>query len=202
MSKTYTLLEAEGLYNDATELEKALRILRGSPQLPGGECNINLIASLNLSAPRNSSLVQRVTPAGPKMADLLPFGKLDLSEDVRRSIDGILTLKLAVTAADVSAFINLKTVVRMGVGVDLLDRPALQAMGCRVCNVPDYGTEEIADHAIAMTLALRRGLVAYQDLMREPQPIPWNYLELPIVSRLRGAVFGIVVSRSGYGRMH
>jgi C-terminal binding protein len=80
--------------------------------------------------------------------------------------------------------------------------------GITVCNVPgsscsiafkpsnileDYGTEEIADHAIALMLALRRGLTAYHDLMRDPDPIKWNYVELPIVHRLRGATFGIVV---------
>lgn len=32
----------------------------------------------------------------------------------------------------------------------------------RICNVPDYGIEEVADHAAAMTLALARKLGRYE----------------------------------------
>ncbi|MBA1289696.1 C-terminal binding protein [Pseudomonas japonica] len=49
-------------------------------------------------------------------------------------------------------------IVRYGVGVDNVDLAAARALGVRVCNVPDYGVEEVADHAAAMTLALARKL--------------------------------------------
>ena len=41
--------------------------------------------------------------------------------------------------------------------------------GVPVCNTPDYGTSEVADHAIALMLGLRRGIVSYhQHLVGEP----------------------------------
>ncbi|MBP7002217.1 C-terminal binding protein [Amaricoccus sp.] len=49
-------------------------------------------------------------------------------------------------------------VVRYGVGVDNVDLAAARELGVRVCNVPDYGVEEVADHAAAFTLALCRRL--------------------------------------------
>lgn len=49
-------------------------------------------------------------------------------------------------------------IVRYGVGVDNVDLAAAKALGVHVCNVPDYGVEEVADHAAAMTLALARKL--------------------------------------------
>ncbi len=46
------------------------------------------------------------------------------------------------------------TVIRYGVGVDNVDLPAAKKLGIHVCNVPDYGVEEVADHASAMALSL------------------------------------------------
>lgn len=47
-------------------------------------------------------------------------------------------------------------VIRYGVGVDNVDLNAARDLGVRVCNVPDYGVEEVADHAAAMALFLAR----------------------------------------------
>jgi D-3-phosphoglycerate dehydrogenase len=58
-------------------------------------------------------------------------------------------------------------IVRYGVGVDNVDLVAAKALGVRVCNVPDYGVEEVADHAAAMTLALARKLDSYGAGIRD-----------------------------------
>ncbi|RWR15427.1 C-terminal binding protein [Paenirhodobacter populi] len=57
-------------------------------------------------------------------------------------------------------------IVRYGVGVDNVDLAAARDLGVRVCNVPDYGVEEVADHAAAMTLALARKLGRYDAGIR------------------------------------
>ena len=54
-----------------------------------------------------------------------------------------------------------RVIVRAGVGFDHIDLEAAGRAGIPVCNTPDYGTSEVADHAIALVLALTRGIVCY-----------------------------------------
>jgi phosphoglycerate dehydrogenase-like enzyme len=85
----------------------------------------------------------------------------------------------------------------MGVGYDRVDRAWCAEHNVTVCNVPDYGTMEVADHAIALTLALRRGIVLHHEAQRRPTPAPWTQIETPMIRRLSRQVFGIV----GLGRI-
>ena len=62
------------------------------------------------------------------------------------------------TAAGIARLRNCRAIIRNGVGFDSVDLAAARERGIAVCHVPDYGTEEVADHAIALTLALCRPL--------------------------------------------
>ncbi len=90
-----------------------------------------------------------------------------------------------------------RIVVRCGVGFDSLDIAGWGAEGVSVSNVPDYGTSEVADHAMALMLALTRGTATYHDILRADPVANWSHAKAPVVRRLRGATFGIV----GLGRI-
>jgi D-3-phosphoglycerate dehydrogenase len=49
-----------------------------------------------------------------------------------------------------------KIIVRYGIGVDNVDLKAAAAKNIPVCNVPDYCTDEVADHTLAMILDVVR----------------------------------------------
>ena len=51
---------------------------------------------------------------------------------------------------------QLKVIVRLGIGVDNIDTKAASELGICVCNVPDYGIEEVADTTFAHILAMFR----------------------------------------------
>lgn len=89
---------------------------------------------------------------------------------------------------------NCRALIRNGVGYDSVDTAAAAAAGIPVCNVPDYGTEEVADHAIALTLALYRQLF---PLDAEAKRLGWKINVSAKMRRLRGQVFGII----GLGRI-
>eukprot|EP01035_Chromulina_nebulosa_P066765 gene66765-91443_t len=57
-----------------------------------------------------------------------------------------------IDAALIARLKNCRVIIRNGVGFDTVDIAAAAQAGIPVCNVPDYGTEEVADHALALTL--------------------------------------------------
>jgi phosphoglycerate dehydrogenase-like enzyme len=113
------------------------------------------------------------------------------------AVDGLMIMRHAVTAEDIARFPRLRAIVRMGVGYDKIDRAAAAARNILVCNVPDYGTTEVADHAMALVLALRRGVVLYHERMRATAPAPWGAVKNELIRRLGVQNFGIV----GLGRI-
>lgn len=92
---------------------------------------------------------------------------------------------------------NCRVIVRCGTGFDQIDIAYAGSRGIPVFNVPDYGTTEVADHAMALTLALVRGIVAYAGAVKADPVAGWSFTPAPLVARSRGGVFGIV----GLGRI-
>ncbi len=87
-----------------------------------------------------------------------------------------------------------RALIRNGVGFDSVDIAAAAARGIPVCNVPDYGTEEVADHAIALALALCRQLF---PLDAEARRLGWTIPTPQKMRRLSALTFGVV----GLGRI-
>jgi phosphoglycerate dehydrogenase-like enzyme len=85
-------------------------------------------------------------------------------------------------------------VVRAGVGYNNVDIETAGKLGIVVCNVPDYGTEEVADHAIMLLLAMARKLAPCDRAIRSGE---WDYRFALGAPRLRGKTIGIV----GCGRI-
>ncbi|MBM4073391.1 MAG: C-terminal binding protein [Planctomycetes bacterium] len=89
-----------------------------------------------------------------------------------------------------------KLIVRCGVGYDNVDGACARGRGIPLANVPDYGTEEVADSAIGMALALTRGITFLNGRLRDERG-PWSWRQVVPLHRLRGRSFGIV----GLGRI-
>ncbi|MGC2200287.1 MAG: C-terminal binding protein [Stellaceae bacterium] len=107
-------------------------------------------------------------------------------------IDGLMIMRYAVTPEDIGRFPRLRAIVRMGVGYDKIARPAAAARNILVCNVPDYGTTEVADHAMALALSLRRGVVLYHERQRQNPPARWGPVKGELIRRLGVQTFGII----------
>ena len=91
---------------------------------------------------------------------------------------------------------NCKLIVRCGVGFDNVDHRLARELGIPVANVPDYGTEEVADSAIGMALSLTRGIHFLNSRLQRGEGA-WTHTQGAPIPRLRGKIFGIV----GLGRI-
>jgi len=121
----------------------------------------------------------------------------DLTDAECAQADGLMILRYKVTEEQLARFPKLRFVCRMGVGYDGIDRVACAKRQIVVLNVPDYGTTEVADHAMSLALALRRGLLLHLEAQRADPPAPWKYIDDPLVKRNGVQTMGIV----GMGRI-
>lgn len=93
--------------------------------------------------------------------------------------------------ASIDRLRNCKVIVRPGVGYDGIDTVAARERGIPVCNVPDYGTEEVADSAMGMAVSLSRGTHFLNSRLRRGVG-EWNVGQAAPIARLRGRRLGIV----------
>jgi D-3-phosphoglycerate dehydrogenase / 2-oxoglutarate reductase len=89
---------------------------------------------------------------------------------------------------------RVRVIGRAGIGLDAIDLAAAQSRGIAVLHVPDYATNEVATHAVAMTLAAHRRLVAADQVARTDWPA-WR--RIGAITPIEEQTVGII----GYGRI-
>ncbi len=71
---------------------------------------------------------------------------------------------------------NCRLIVRAGVGYDNVDMEACVRRGIPVANVPDYGINEVADHALAHMMNMVRGIRVFANrIQNEGLETGWNW---------------------------
>ncbi|MCB9783982.1 MAG: C-terminal binding protein [Candidatus Omnitrophica bacterium] len=133
------------------------------------------------------------------IADIIPAVALkeeDLIGIVEDADALIVYHSISLTEKSLSRLNQCRIISRGGVGCDNIDWEFARGMGIDVTNIPDYGTEEVADSAIGMMLTLTRG-IHFQNSLLKRQGGDWSYTHTAPLVRLRGQVIGIV----GLGRI-
>jgi phosphoglycerate dehydrogenase-like enzyme len=99
-----------------------------------------------------------------------------------------------VSAADLERMPDLRVIASASTGIDHVDTAAAELRGVAVRRVPDYCDQEVADTALALLVALRRGVVAGD---RSVQGGRWDASEAGLPRRIAGMRLAVV----GYGRI-
>lgn len=110
-----------------------------------------------------------------------------------RGASAFLVQYAPITREVLEALPEVRIVSRFGVGVDTVNVEAARERGVWVANVPDYGVEEVATHALGLLLALVRHLPFYDRMVREGG---WHYESTGSLRRPSTMTLGIV----GLGR--
>ena len=134
-----------------------------------------------------------------EIADLVAldaYSEHDLVGHVEEADALMLYHNITISKDTIGKLKNCKLIVRCGVGYDNVDRQFARSRGIPVANVPDYGTEEVADSAVGLMLTLTRGIHLLNSIYRDGGE-GWTYRTAAPVWRLRDRVFGIV----GLGRI-
>ena len=107
---------------------------------------------------------------------------------------GLLVQYALISGEVLRALPDCRAVGRYGVGLDTIDLATAAELGIRVVNVPDYCTDEVADHALGLILALTRGIV---PLDRGVQRGEWDFRLAGRVRRASSQRLGVI----GLGRI-
>ncbi|WP_194436631.1 C-terminal binding protein [Vibrio fluminensis] len=125
----------------------------------------------------------------------LPVGtsKADILTEVADA-DAIMVREAIVNRDIIDAAQQCRVIVRYGVGVDNIDLTYAKEKSIYVANVPDYGSEDVAEHAVALMIAATRR-IAQRD--KDVRNGIWGVGQREPIPRMGGKTLGIV----GFGRI-
>lgn len=155
--------------------------------------NVQTVVRLNAETfPMIDGERQKLSDAGISVVEVETLDENALTEQVVNA-DGIMVVSAYLRKAVVSQLKRCRIISRLGTGVDKIDIGQATAQGIYVTNIPDFCTEEVADHTMALLLAAARRLKYYESNMRQGQ----QPHDIANMHRLSNQTLGIV----GFGQI-
>jgi len=106
----------------------------------------------------------------------------------------ILFTAAKLTANVIKTLDNCHLIIRYGIGYDNVDTAAAKEKGIFVCNAPNYGVVDVAEHALMLMMATAKRVVRMHDMVRENR---WSLDGIGAGQRLCGRTVGFV----GFGKI-
>ncbi len=136
-----------------------------------------------------------------KLGELTVYDRTAPNEIVERTrkAEIILTNKASVSAITLEKLPDLKFITVMATGYDIVDIAAAGRQGIPVSNVPEYGTDSVAQFVFALLLELSHHVGAHQEAVKAGEwtaSLDWCFWKTPQIL-LKGKKMGIV----GFGRI-
>ena len=154
-----------------------------------------VVAEMPEAEGRDLSIERRHMPAGARVETFTVRGDRDALLAACRGADAILTDYVPFDRAVLARLEGCRLISVTATGWDCVDVAAAAERGIRVAAVGEYCTEEVADHTLALLLALNRRLLAYHRQVQDGHSWRWN--EVQGLKRLAGQALGLV----GFGRI-
>ena len=125
----------------------------------------------------------------------------DEEEIIRRIGDAevVFTNKTPVSGKVIDACQGMRMISMLATGYNVIDTAAAKAAGVIVSNIPTYGTDAVAQYAIALLLELCHHIGEHSDCVKAGEwthNADWCFWKHPLVE-LAGKTFGVI----GFGRI-
>lgn len=126
---------------------------------------------------------------------------------INRSLDDLLANFSLKTVAIINIFIpinaqtvsqmplSMKVITKLSTGYESIDVKACRQRNIEVCHVPDYATDTVADHAVALVFAAQRRLLTFHKSIVDRHI--WNNKMLGNLRSLNTMTLGVI----GCGRI-
>ena len=111
-----------------------------------------------------------------------------------KDVDAILNQYAPLSRRVIESLTKCKVISRYGVGVNTVDLDAAKEKGIIVANVPDYGMEEVSNHALALLLSWARKVTL---LNNEVKKGTWDFKAGVPIHRFNNQTLGVL----GFGRI-
>jgi len=124
---------------------------------------------------------------------------VDLLIERCKTADIILTNKVPFSKETIQALENIKLISITATGYNIIDTNATKEKGITVCNVPDYGTDSVAQHTFALLLELVNGVGINSFSVKQGDWVKckdFAFSKTPLIE-LSGKTIGIV----GFGNI-
>jgi phosphoglycerate dehydrogenase-like enzyme len=154
-----------------------------------------VFAEMPEAAGRDLSVERQHLPAAARIENFIYTGDSRALIAACREADAIVTDYVPFDRDVLQQLQRCRIISVQATGWDCVDVRAAAEHGIRVSNVGEYCTNEVADHTLALLLALNRKLLAYHHQVQAGRDWRWN--EVHGVRRLAGQTLGLV----GFGRI-
>ena len=115
-------------------------------------------------------------------------GEDDVAEFARDAV-AVMARQSPLSRRVIERLEQCRVIARYGTGVDNVDLEAATEQGIVVANVVGFGTNEVAEHAIALLLAGARHIVNHDHAVREGA---WDIGPADPIHRITGSTLGLV----------
>lgn len=133
-----------------------------------------------------------------KIPHILKIYQCKTEEEVIKkchSADAVINQFAPLTGKVIYSLKNCKVIARYGLGLDGIDLKSATEKGIIITNSGNYCTNEVADHTISLILSIARGVLQYNNLVKNKNI--WYFLSINSIKRLNNLTLGLF----GYGRI-
>ena len=118
-------------------------------------------------------------------------------EDVKAAVcdaEVVLFSDITIDREVIDSLENCKLIIRYGIGYDNVDAKYAAEKGIFVCNAPNYGVTDVAEHALSLLLSCAKRLTYMNDCVRDGL---WDTSKMGASRRIAGKNVGFI----GFGKI-